>query len=59
MRSRVSRSAPTLLAVVLALGSCSDAGRPLAPVPQFLVTAALPAVRISEIHYDNTWRFAW
>jgi DNA/RNA endonuclease G (NUC1) len=60
MRIRIRSAA--LIALALAVGSCSDNGgvgpevRP-APVggPSFNVTAAaLPAVRISEIHYDNT-----
>jgi DNA/RNA endonuclease G (NUC1) len=61
MRFRIRSAA--LVALALAVGSCSDNGglgpevRP-APVggPSFDVTsaAALPAVRISEIHYDNT-----
>jgi DNA/RNA endonuclease G (NUC1) len=52
MHNRLSR--PAVLAVAFALGSCSDAGRPVGPAPQFAVTASLPDVRISEIHYDNT-----
>ncbi len=48
-----------LLALTFAVGSCSDSTT-LGPTPrrhggpQFTTAASLPAVRISEFHYDNT-----
>ena len=46
-----------LTAVILGLTSCSEHGvvtPSAAPAPLMSITAALPDVRISEIHYDNT-----
>src|SRR5688572_4971428 len=56
MRIRTGRAALIALAVVIA--SCSDKdllSPPVATVPQFatFAAAAIPSVRISEIHYDN------
>ena len=57
MRPRIWSAA--LVALALVSGSCSDNGttNPTARHPglaRFSSSAALPAVRISEIHYDNT-----
>ena len=60
MRNRIRPATTTLLAA-LALVACSgrDAIAPVAPVAALaprldVVAAALPSVRLSEIHYDNT-----
>lgn len=61
MRIWIGRAA--LMALALAVGSCSDngvvgpAGRPTpagGPLLDVSAVAAMPEVRISEIHYDNT-----
>jgi DNA/RNA endonuclease G (NUC1) len=59
---RIRNWGVTLVALALAVGSCSDNGaldptiRPAPTGPSFDVATAtvLPEVRISEIHYDNT-----
>jgi DNA/RNA endonuclease G (NUC1) len=60
---RIRNWGVTLVALALAVGSCSDnvvlgpAGRPSPSGPNFDVAIkaiALPEIRISEIHYDNT-----
>jgi DNA/RNA endonuclease G (NUC1) len=56
--STVARPTVALAAFATLLAGCAGAERALAPEPsiggpRFNTAAALPAVRISEIHYDN------
>ncbi|HKO16695.1 MAG TPA: hypothetical protein VJU87_10670 [Gemmatimonadaceae bacterium] len=58
MRNRISGA--TLAALTLVLASCSDHAATTRPPafgiggPRFSALPALPPVRVSEIHYDNT-----